>query len=58
VKVEKCYFFKKRLLRLGWGAKPDSIDFVYFLIPSLYRSSAATPQLENRLNINGLQNIE
>jgi hypothetical protein len=21
----------------GWGANPESFDFVYFLIPSLYR---------------------
>jgi hypothetical protein len=29
---------------LGWGANPGSFDFVYFLIPSLYRWSTAAPQ--------------
>jgi hypothetical protein len=30
----------------GWGANPGSFDFVYFLIPSLYRSATAAPQNE------------
>jgi hypothetical protein len=27
----------------GWGANPGSFDFIYFLIPSLYRWAKATP---------------
>jgi hypothetical protein len=31
------YFYFLRLPGPGWGVNPGSFEFVYFLIPSLYR---------------------